>query len=421
MRGNRWFALGILLSVLMVFGAGVVNAQDDGQETCPALVEEAINQVGTLCADLSRNNACYGNTNVQAEFSEAVEADYFTTPGSRANLRIVESLRTAPFDLDEQVWGISVMNIQANLPNSIPGQGVVMVLLGGVEIENGVETEDAFVPPASTLSVTIATDTQIFSLPPSDGRSPRPLADVPAGAEVTADAVHPTEPWARVVFEGLAGWVAQSAFEAPVSGLPEYDPILNFTPMQSYFMRVGIGGLECNEAPSVVTVQGPNGTPVDIRVHEQDIRIESTVVMRTFPPGEDLGEYMELIVISGLVRVFPDTPQEFIIPPGYVARLNFGDFVSLGIEGDEDEKTPLDWETPRPLTQEEIDELDYLDEIPNNVLNYDFDLPTIIRASGGGGAIAQLIFPNQEALDAAREACENGELDEVVCQFLGIS
>jgi hypothetical protein len=185
-------------------------------------------------------------------------------------------------------------------------------------------------------------------------------------------------------------------------------------------MRVGIGGTECEPAPSSVLVQGPNGTPIDLQPLATDIRIESTVLLRTWPPGDTLGDYFEIIVLSGTVKIYPDSPDEIIVPPGFIARVRLGEFVSLGIEGDFDEKLPVgEWEI-RPLTQEELNALFDLESIPDNLLFYRIQLPEIIRASGVGGVIPRIIFPDPNALEAIRRACDAGLVEEDICTYLGV-
>ena len=86
--GILLFAAFIVLSFTMV-----VLAQDS---TCPALVQQALSDVGDNCSDLSRNAACYGFNRVNASFFQEVAADTFSAPADRTDLTNLETVRTAP-------------------------------------------------------------------------------------------------------------------------------------------------------------------------------------------------------------------------------------------------------------------------------------------------------------------------------------
>lgn len=390
---------------------------------CPGPVNEALAALGTNCADMGRNTACYGFNNVDAAFNVPVEPEFFTSTNERAELMIIDALKTGPLDLAQSEWGVSLMNVQANLPSALPGQGVVFVLLGGVEVEGDVEPEDAVVAD-TTLQVSVSAATDLRSAPnTSDWGSSNVLDNVSAGVALPADAIDPTGGWVRVVYNDKPGWIDRAAVAEDVSALTEIGPD-SLTPMQAFFFRVGIGGVSCDEVPSLLAVQGPRNVAIDIKVDRVDIRVTSTIVLQTFPPGNTLGDILQLSTISGLAIINPDTPQQIIVPPGYTIFIRFrsGPDESLGIEGDADEKfVDGDWYGLRPLTPEELASFGILEGVPGNLLHYDITIPTVLQASGEGNVIPQLYFTDQGALDGARIACAQGLLPVDVCQYLGIA
>lgn len=113
------------------------------QQSCPALVRQALQSLGTNCAQLGRNVVCYGNDQVRAKFTEDVTEDFFTKPADVASLNTVASVSAASLSLDESRWGVAVMNVQANVPETLPGQAVTFILLGDVEVENAVDPAQA--------------------------------------------------------------------------------------------------------------------------------------------------------------------------------------------------------------------------------------------------------------------------------------
>jgi hypothetical protein len=130
---------------------------------------------------------------------------------------------------------------------------------------------------------------------------------------------------------------------------------------------------------------------------------------------------MQIIVLSGVSTIFPDNGSPILVPAGYTLFVGLGpELVSLGIEGDADERSVTSFGQPRLLTQAEIDELGILELIPDNILNYPIDLPEIIRPSGTTNIVTRIIFRNPAAIAKVRELCATGELPEVICQVFGL-
>lgn len=96
---------------------------------CPALVEQAVTLVTSTCSAMDRNTACYGYPTVSATLAQGASGS-FSVPGDRLPLSQLESLTLNPLDTDGQTWGIVVLNVQANLPDVLPGQTVTVVLIG---------------------------------------------------------------------------------------------------------------------------------------------------------------------------------------------------------------------------------------------------------------------------------------------------
>jgi LysM repeat protein len=114
---------------------------------CPAVVETALSQLGDNCAGLSTNSACYGYTRVDATFTDQVLAANFTKPTDRTEIANLISLRTATVNPDLSQWGIAVLNAQADIPDTLPGQNVTFLLVGEAEIENAAEDDEATFKP----------------------------------------------------------------------------------------------------------------------------------------------------------------------------------------------------------------------------------------------------------------------------------
>ena len=120
-------------------------AQDD---ECSALVQTALDSVADLCDETGRNQVCYGNIQLEATVVDTAPDFSFEAPGDLADVALIESLQLSVLRSPDE-WGIALMKIQANLPDTVPGQNVTMLLFGDVEIENQadeMEGDEAFGP-----------------------------------------------------------------------------------------------------------------------------------------------------------------------------------------------------------------------------------------------------------------------------------
>jgi hypothetical protein len=104
--------------------------------TCPAIVSDALAAVDSLCAETGRNQACYGNVTLTAEPQPDVEDFVFDVPGDIANVADMQSLTLSNMDESVSGWGIALMRLQADLPDTLPGQNVTVLLFGDVDVED---------------------------------------------------------------------------------------------------------------------------------------------------------------------------------------------------------------------------------------------------------------------------------------------
>jgi len=57
--------------------------------------------------------------------------------------------------------------------------------------------------------------------------------------------------------------------------------------------------------------------------------------------------------------------------------------------------------------------------VPTNILNYGIQLPQIIVASGVGGPIPQIIFPDPAAAAVIQSYCNQNLLPAAICTVFG--
>src|SRR5690606_37326582 len=104
--------------------------------SCNDQLQLAIEQTEMLCEETGRHEACYGNSRVDWEANPGFESAHFTEPGDLIEVTALRSLRLSP--LEEDVWGIVEMHLQANLPDE-ETQTIKLILFGDVELENNAE------------------------------------------------------------------------------------------------------------------------------------------------------------------------------------------------------------------------------------------------------------------------------------------
>lgn len=306
----------------MLLGIALVCAPASAQDACPALVEQALTAMDQACSGLARNSACYGYDSVLATFSMDVPEGTFSAVSDVTELNTLSSLQTAALDSTTGEWGVAVMSVQANVPNTLPGQAVTFVLMGDVSLDNAVDADTAFLPGEPVL-VTTTQETALLALP--DLRAPS-LAQIPAGTVLPADARRLD--WLRVLYENQVAWVGVGVIAEQVdlpimSGLPR-------SPMQAFRVSTGVGAPECEQAPSTLVVQSPEGLMIDLTVNGADIRVGSLI---TFASVDE--NTLRLSVIEGGVQT----------EDGRV--INTGQFADAALDGDGEIQS---WGDPQPFS-----------------------------------------------------------------------
>lgn len=348
-------SLVILLGAVLLFvrsSLPFAQAQDD--TTCPIIVEEALRAVGEACGGLDRNSACYGYNNVQATFESEVPEGFFSQPSDRAELTFLKVLQTSPLNPEANEWGVALMNVQANVPNSLPGQAVLFMLVGDTRVENAVAPDAAF-QPADPIEISTLTASNLRS---EANANAHVVASVPSGATLLADARSTDEIWVRVLFEGQPVWIARSLVSGAglIDTLPTFAP-RQFTPMQAFYFSTGLGQTTCSEAPDSLIIQGPETMEVIFNANGADIVVGSTVALRQPEPGR-----LQVIAVQGYARV-----NGITIPGGFTIEtsLNQNNLIDRGT-----------WRGFRPLDDRELESLQPLQRVRPGLLHYGITPPS---------------------------------------------
>jgi uncharacterized protein YgiM (DUF1202 family) len=300
----RKFAILFVLLCFTTFAAQTAAAQT---ETCSVTVQQALAEVDAGCASTGRNQACYGYVSLEATPREGALDFLFAKQGDLANVADLDTLRLSALDVENDQWGIALLKLQANLPDTLPGQNVTFLLFGDVELQNAVEPADAEAPEAVSLSVTANGGANIRTAPSTDSQIAGSLS---TGETTTANGRNADGTWLRIVIpdSDSFGWVSASLLvpDGDASTLPVVqgtDAVESFTPMQAFYFQTGITGTTCADAPADgILIQTPEGAGnITLRANDVDIQLGSTAYLQAVP-----GADMTMSVVEGQGSVTAD-------------------------------------------------------------------------------------------------------------------
>jgi hypothetical protein len=102
--------------------------------SCQILIDKAIQASDSYCGETNSNNVCYGNTTIQAELAPGATRR-FSERGDIISVDELRRLSAAPLNLENDEWGIAVFKVIANLPRSLPGETITMVVFGNTTLD----------------------------------------------------------------------------------------------------------------------------------------------------------------------------------------------------------------------------------------------------------------------------------------------
>lgn len=139
----------MLVALFFLFAVAIASAQSD---PCPTIVETALQSVDSICSSIDRNSACYGASVLDSlTVVQPRPVDFFDAPGDKAGLSQLREIRPATVDIENGTFGVGVLNLQANIPNTLPGQGVIFLIMGGARLTNEVELTSTTETPFETF------------------------------------------------------------------------------------------------------------------------------------------------------------------------------------------------------------------------------------------------------------------------------
>ncbi|MBN1966206.1 MAG: SH3 domain-containing protein [Anaerolineae bacterium] len=365
----RRIALSLLLLLILAPAvsptapAPVAQAQGE-DDACPALVADALESLDANCTQVGRNEVCYGNNLLSAEFWQADAALVFANPSDRVPAADVRLIAGAPLQLAESVWGLGLLRLQANLPNTLPGQAITFLLMGDVEVESAVAPDEL----RTEAEPLLATTTAGVNLRTGPGTTYSLLGSVPNGAALLAIGRSSASDWVQVATAedspaelleriplGTRAWLSASLLriDGDVSTLPVITSEPAYGPLEAFYFTTGFGELECQSAPpDHLLVNSPEGIEVAFNANGVEFTLGSTAALRR-PRVEDgaPSDVMTVTTFEGKVvlKVVIDGVEYFLeIPPGLEADVPLGtdengNIIPIGAPQNFRPLNPADW------------------------------------------------------------------------------
>jgi hypothetical protein len=297
----------VLFLALFVIPA-IALAQGD---QCLDVIQAAFTAAEQSCSAIVRNQVCVGNPSARAEPQEGYSPFTFAQAGDIISAHEIQTLRTT---LDANTYGVSILRLQAGLPDTAPDQNVTMVAFGDVEIQNGVSAADVL----PTLEVSPTGNMNIRSGPSTDDSI---VGMLDAFQAVTANGRLGDNSWLRVrLTDGTFGWLSTPllTITGDMNTLDIVDssgtPVaLRFVALQSFSFRSG--GAPCAGAPeSGILIQTPS--EVIFSINGVEIVLDGTAFMKAQP-----GVEMVVSSLEGLVRAGASGVAHVMLP-GTQARIS---------------------------------------------------------------------------------------------------
>ena len=102
---------------------------------CQILIDEALTASDKSCDKVGSNQVCYGNNTVRVDLIPGASQP-FTKRGDIVEVDQVQRVSAAPLNTTINEWGIAIFKVMANLPRSLPGETVTVVVFGNTTLEN---------------------------------------------------------------------------------------------------------------------------------------------------------------------------------------------------------------------------------------------------------------------------------------------
>lgn len=259
----------------------VAYSQTDSDESCAAMMTEALQTVGASCMGIGDNQVCYGHQGVSAELIEDANGT-FGNEGEVIEIAEMVSLNTLAADPNTGDWGVAVLSLPSGSPD-ISGSGMTLVLLGEAEISTG-DSEESI---ACTVSNPGPDNLNVRGGPSSNfgifGR-------FEVGAEAPILGRNEAGDWVQIAIDDRVGWVYAPLLElsCDVDLLPIVDGEATEAPVQTIpsFQLTNGDSSQCEGAPDGLLVRAPVGQSSSVIINGVTLTVSGTGFVSAGNDGE---------------------------------------------------------------------------------------------------------------------------------------
>lgn len=259
----------LVVLVIVVLTTAPATYSQDTDDTCRMLVEDALQAVGTACATMGTNEACYGHAMTAATFRPEAASALFAASGDIVALESLEALYTQPADPDTGEWGVALLQVHADLPSYLD-ESLMMVLYGDASVSSAVE-EAADCPLRGNTGGNI----NVRGGPGTDHGIVGVFA---ADSSGTAYGRNAAGDWVRFTYGGGAGWMYAPllALDCDPMSLPVVDDAapLPTSPMQAIVLESHESS-GCDNAPDGLYIRSPEGYQTNVIVNGVQLSFQS--------------------------------------------------------------------------------------------------------------------------------------------------
>lgn len=236
---------------------------------CPAIAQTILAQVDSLCNNLGRNQVCYGGGDIDVTFIDGTENVKFDTAGDRVNIDSISniSIKTINTNFEEvpdSLSGMIILNLQANLPNTLPGQSVTFLVAANYLAPYSSNLDDALILPEDYIQLSTTVESEVRFSPNNEAGIGNPIE---ANVQVLVDGISSDGQWLRIRHfrHPVSAWIPRHVIENVdlLSQLPSISYFNAGAPSTlAYALTTNIAGVGCDSVPSTLSIRTPEGTTI---------------------------------------------------------------------------------------------------------------------------------------------------------------
>lgn len=295
----------LLIVGLFLSGIGQVFAQN-----CPAIVQQALENIQTICTVTERNQVCYGNSDIQILEYEGVPALDFDTVGDIEELVHIQRFQLSALSEQNNTWGVMWLQVQASLENSFP-HDITILMFGTVDMQNLVRP--LVVGQPAYIHTTEGDELNVRTAPSTASPVLVALTDGTPVTVVDGPIDNSGFVWWKIrLANGAEGFVVASVDDNG-ERLPTLvrDNGIYYGPIEAVTLMTGVDDNLCSTVPeSGVLIQTPEGAgEITLLINEVEISFGSTLFIQAVPDGDMIVNLIEgsaTVNVNSTLRTLTD-------------------------------------------------------------------------------------------------------------------